>query len=317
MGRLEVRDELPDLLVGVLGDEGAVIEATLEVAGTGVLLVTAHDVGPAVRPKDGSLVAKLAGLGHDVAVVLVVVRRENRVGLGGDDGRELPFEVDVTVGISLLGGDGDAVGLGLLDKGVIDTLLVGPAGVIDGTHRLVASLGCEVCQELALVGIGDAGAKRVGSVGDEVRSRRRGRDDRHVVIDGGLGNRNRGRRCHVTDDADDTVLDHLVVDVLCLGGVALLVLGVELDLLAVGASLVIELRDIELCTRADGKTVLGDVARVGSHDTDLDGVGVSSGARRRSTPRKNGCATYASSYAAELDKRTPIECVSHLVLPER
>jgi hypothetical protein len=47
-----------------------------------------------------------------------------------------------------------------------------------------------------------------------------------------------GRGGHVADDGDDAVLDHLVVDV-GLGGVALLVLGVEVDLLLVDAALVL------------------------------------------------------------------------------
>ena len=258
-----------------------------------MLLGAAHDVGPAIGAHEDALVALLASLGDDLAVVLVVVRAEDGIRARSDDGGQLAVEVDVAVSIALLRRDRDALLAGFLDECVVDALLVVAAGVVDRADRLVALLSSEVCHELALIRVGDAGTEGIGAILDKASSRCRCRDERHVVVHGLLCNSDGRRRGDIADDCDIAVLDHLLVGVDSLGGIALLIHLVELDVLAIDLRVQ---REVELHTIADGQAVLCDGARIGAENTQLDRAGVrgagarvAAGCQAESSGRSAGC----------------------------
>jgi hypothetical protein len=96
---------------------------------------------------------------------------------------------------------------------------------------------------------------RIRVVGDGAGGRGGG-DDGHVIVralgdDGGA--RTGG---HVADDADDARVDQGVVARDRLGGIAFLIVVLDLDLLAVDAALGVQLLDIQVDAVLDGQAVL-------------------------------------------------------------
>lgn len=125
--------------------------------------------------------------------------------------------------------------------------------------------------DTALLRVSHAGAEIVGAIGDDV-SRRGGRSHAgHVVCHGGLCNGDGGAGENGADDTRHAILlDEAVVGVDGLGGVALGVVNDGLDLLAVDATVSVELLEVELRTVQAREAVGRVVAGVRAHDAHLD-----------------------------------------------
>ena len=143
----------------------------MKVGGVSVVLGASVDARPTVDAQEDLIVALGARLVHDHAVVLVVVGDENGVRVGCNDVGELRLEVDVAVGIGLLGGNRDAQGLRLIAEGGVDALRVVGAGEIERGNVLVPLLRGKVGHDTALLRVSHAGAEIVGAIGDDVSRR--------------------------------------------------------------------------------------------------------------------------------------------------
>ena len=133
-------------------------------------------------------------------------------------------------------------------------------------------LGREAGGDLTLVGVLEAGAEQVVAGFDGIGGGGRGDGDQLGLVGqrshgcGGGGDGRTGHGEHVV------VANKLVVGVGRLGGVALVIHGLELDLLAVDAALGVDLGNGQLEALDLGLAVSGSGTGVGGHGADGDGV---------------------------------------------
>ena len=216
-----------------------------------------------------------AGLRDDVrASHGVVVRSVEQLGAGSLDLLQLGGVLGV------VGGGGaflvhhfEAELFGGLGEGLAHAGGVRIAGAVEHGHLLdLQVLGGEACSHLTLVGVLEAGAEQVIAGFDGVGGGGRGDGDQLGLVGqrghgcGGGGNGRAGHGEHVV------VAGELVVGVGGFGGVALVVHGLELDLLAVDAALGVDLGDRQLEALDLGLAVSGGGTGVGGHGADGDGV---------------------------------------------
>ena len=138
-------------------------------------------------------------------------------------------------------------------------------------------------EDIAIHGVG------LGIVSDGLCGSRSG-DHGHVVVRALSSNGQRGGGGNVAHQSGDALIAHLGEAGDSLRGVALLIHGDDLDLLAVDAAFLVGLLQAQGRTVDNGLTVNGNIAGQGSEDADLDGVAGSGSTGRGSSTGSSSAA---------------------------
>ena len=267
-----------ELGAGALCVVGAEV-SVLQLVGGGVAFQTI----PAVAAQEGNGQADALGLSQDLAHILIVVGAEDDLRVLAQNGGQLGLEVHVAVGVGLLIDDGAAQALELLDKVLCQALVVVSALQIDDSGLGVAQFLVSVIGHLdALEGVGEGGAEDIrvhgvglGIVGDSLCGSGSG-DHGHIVIGALSRHSQSGRGGDIAHQSGDALIAHLGEAGHSLGGIALLVHGDDLQLLAVDTAVGIDLIQIQGSAVDHGQTVDGNIAGHGAQNADLDGIAGSS-----------------------------------------
>ena len=231
----------------------------------------------AVRTHHITIVADGTGLRDDVRTGNgVIVRSVQELGASGLDLLQLGGVLGVIgAGGILLCHNLKAGLLGGIGESLAHAGGVRVAGAVQHGDLLdLQGLGCELGRDLTLIGILEAGAEHVATGLDGVGGGGRS-DGRQLGLVGQRSHCRGGGGDGRTEHAEHAVVaGELVEGVRGFGGVALIVHGLELDLLAVDTALGVDLVHCQLEAGDLGLAVCGGGAGVGGDGSQRDGIAV-------------------------------------------